>query len=363
MLLAVLGGAGVVLLHQLGGRIDAILRENYDSVRAMERLNEALERIESSFQLALAGKEKDAKASFDENWERYDEQLRIEQNNITILPEEERLVRQLERLTEQYRKLGKDFYQRRPGDLARQTDYSGKENEPGLMEMFHSIKKVSTAILQLNQKNMEDASRDAKATARTSIRVLIGCVATASLLAIALVWRLVHSILGPVEAVTRAAQAIGAGKLDHLVPVHRHDEIGQFAETFNKMIERLRSLRHTNLQKLFRAQQTGQATIDSFPDPILVVDPEGRLEMANLAARQVLGVAPPTEGRTAQPWLPPEPFAQPLTMRLASTAGLSDGVVRSSGLLPAQRRGSGVLAADSAHPRFPGRDTRGSGRP
>ena len=67
-LLAVLGGAGLFLLHQLAGRTDAILRENYDSIRAMERLGEALERIDSSFQFALAGKEADSRAAFDANW-------------------------------------------------------------------------------------------------------------------------------------------------------------------------------------------------------------------------------------------------------------------------------------------------------
>jgi len=52
-LIAALGGGGVLLLRQLGGRIDLILRENYDSVRAMFRLNEAAERIDSAFQFAL----------------------------------------------------------------------------------------------------------------------------------------------------------------------------------------------------------------------------------------------------------------------------------------------------------------------
>jgi hypothetical protein len=56
VLLAVLGGAGVVLLHRLGGRIDEILRENYDSVRYMQRLDKAVERIDSSFQFAIAGR-------------------------------------------------------------------------------------------------------------------------------------------------------------------------------------------------------------------------------------------------------------------------------------------------------------------
>ena len=42
---AALGGAGVLLLYRLGGRVDLILRENYVSVQAMERLNEALEKL------------------------------------------------------------------------------------------------------------------------------------------------------------------------------------------------------------------------------------------------------------------------------------------------------------------------------
>ena len=46
-----------VLLSHLGGRIDAILRENYDSVRYMQELREALEEIDVSFQLANAGQD------------------------------------------------------------------------------------------------------------------------------------------------------------------------------------------------------------------------------------------------------------------------------------------------------------------
>src|SRR5438046_2780192 len=78
VLLAILGGAGVVLLYRLGGRIDAILRENYDSVLYMERLKEALERIDSSFTFALAGKEEKARPQFAEQWTPYLDNLRHE---------------------------------------------------------------------------------------------------------------------------------------------------------------------------------------------------------------------------------------------------------------------------------------------
>ncbi|HEV3203066.1 MAG TPA: hypothetical protein VGY77_01725, partial [Gemmataceae bacterium] len=83
-ILALLGGAGFVLLSRLGGRIDQILRENYDSVLYMERLNEALERIDSSFTFALAGREKQALEQYRENWKQYLVNLDKEQHNVTL---------------------------------------------------------------------------------------------------------------------------------------------------------------------------------------------------------------------------------------------------------------------------------------
>src|SRR5947209_18640428 len=83
-LIGILGGAGVILLHQLGGRVDLILRENYDSVRAMFRLNEALERIDSAFQFALSGRVEDARQQYRDNWPQYDRQLQVERENITL---------------------------------------------------------------------------------------------------------------------------------------------------------------------------------------------------------------------------------------------------------------------------------------
>ena len=54
------------------------------------------------------------------------------------------------------------------------------------------------------------------------------------------------------------------------------------------------------------------ATIDSFPDPVLVVDDQSHVEMANPAARRLLGVAVTPD----LPWTPPEELRQPLTESL-----------------------------------------------
>src|SRR5207248_854182 len=137
LLVAALGGAGVVLLQRLGGRIDLILRENYDSVRAMFRLNEALERIDSAFQFALAGREDR------DNWPRFDEQLHVESNNIT-LPGEDELARRLAALAQDYHRRGDQFYARPAGDAERPRAYFDPD---GLLALFRQIKAVSGDIV------------------------------------------------------------------------------------------------------------------------------------------------------------------------------------------------------------------------
>ncbi len=76
LLLGVVGSAGVVLLLRLGNSVNAILRENYASVIYMERLNEALERIDSSFQIAMSGRDDEellqkAHEQYEQNWTAY----------------------------------------------------------------------------------------------------------------------------------------------------------------------------------------------------------------------------------------------------------------------------------------------------
>jgi PAS domain S-box-containing protein len=312
VLLSVVGGAGVVLLYQLGGRIDAILRENYDSVIYMKDLNEAVERIDSSFTFTLAGKEKKGRSQYDRNWIRYRKNLKREQGNITI-PGEGQMVRELEGLTRNYQKQGDDFYQR-TSEKVRRRDYF---RTGGLLDTFQRIKDKADEIRRLNEDNMYRANREALATADSSLLWFGGGLAVSAVLAVWLALRTVRTLLQPIRAVTESARAIGAGNLDQVVPVEFGDELGQLANAFNAMARQLRDYRQSHQAQLLRAQQTSQATIDSFPDPVMVVDNEGRVEMANPAARQLLGVGADTVGaRRTVTWQPPEPLRQPLAAAL-----------------------------------------------
>jgi NtrC-family two-component system sensor histidine kinase KinB len=323
VLLAALGCAGAVLLYRLGGSIDLILRENYASVIAMERLNEAVERIDSSFQFTLSGKEKDAREQYRENWKLYQEALQTEENNIT-LPGEAELVQELAELTQRYRQQGEDFYAPATPLPKRQALYFGGADRPGLLSTFRDIKRVSGQIARINQQNMEGASLQSRSLASKSLVWFAAGLAGAVLLAILLTLYTGRTILGPIQSLTQAARGISAGNLDQVVPYLSSDELGDLAYAFNTMARHLRDIRMSHMSRLLRAQRTSQASIDSFPDPVLVVDSEGHVEMANPAAQRILGVATrerrgvidDREERAPLPWQAPEALREPLAAAL-----------------------------------------------
>jgi signal transduction histidine kinase/HAMP domain-containing protein len=313
LLMGAIGTAGVMLLLRVGSHIDAILRENYRSVSYMERLNEALERIDSSFNFALAGLEEKARNQYETNWPKLDENIRLERGNITINGELE-LAQELERLANEYRDQGGKFYALSADTSERREAYHG---DGGLLERFGQLKDVAGKIRRMNEANMQQASAQAQRTAVTSTAAFAAALGLAALLAGLLAVQMIRTILRPIKAVTASATAISSGNLDQVMPVVSNDELGRLAEAFNLMSRYLREYRESRSAQLLRAQRTSQATIDSFPDPVLVVDPEGRVEMANPAARRILGVQAPSPGEPpASAWQPPAPLREPLAQAL-----------------------------------------------
>jgi NtrC-family two-component system sensor histidine kinase KinB len=289
VLLAVLGGAGVMLLSQLGGQIDTILQDNYESIVATERLNEALERIDSSFQFTLAGHEEQGREQYLDNWKRYRTHLEREQQ-LVFVPGEAALVERLTALTDRYQHQGDSFFAR-PGNPGPKDAYFGEEGRTGLLTTFREIKDLTAQIISLNRQNMEHANRDARETAKLSLMWFGIGLATALVLAMLLAFYTVRAIRQPVLALTQSTLAIGSGNLDQVVPITSEDELGQLARAFNTMARELRAGRQAQTSQLIRAQQSTQAAINCFPQPIIILNCDGRVEMANPAAQQALGVA------------------------------------------------------------------------
>ena len=173
----------------------------------------------------------------------------------------------------------------------RRAEVYARELEP----TFNEIRKNADQVLRLNQENMKAMDRRARENAATSIRLMIVALIAAVALTVGVSLRLSRSILSPIHAVTDGARALARGELDQIVPAASRDELGDLAHAFNEMARTLRDYRQAGTARLLRARRRAQATIDSFPDPVVVVDLAGSVEQANPAARRLLGVVPATE--------------------------------------------------------------------
>ena len=277
ILLVVVGGYGIALFTHLGGAVDVILRENYRSIVAAQNMKESAERMDSALLFTLAGEEDRGRKMYDENLPVFERNLKAELNNITI-PGEGELARKVEKLHRQYNERATAFFAI-PDQAQRRKMYF-----EDLLPTFTEVKDSAHKVLELNQGDMTRADRHARELSARSTRYMIMAIAIGLVIALYFGSRLQRSILSPIKSLTSSAHELGEGNLDQVVPVGSSDELGQLADTFNKMAGKLRSYRRVTTDEISQARQMTEVTFSAFPDPIIALDENGAITFKNPAA-------------------------------------------------------------------------------
>ena len=289
-LVLVVGTAGVALLDDLGRRSEAILRDNYASLGAMANLHGNLTDAERTILFAELQGDRlhpDVPVAFRQCLDRARAECRVELGNITVPGERE----EADRLAAQVEVVAARGEAILAAPAALRHDLY-VDPERGFQQAVTAAWRHLQAIRAMNEGAMVEADRAASATARRSAWLLAGATLAALAVTGLLALRTTRILLRPIDDLTRSAKAVGDGRFDQRVTADTKDEIGELVAAFNRMTVQLKDLKQSQTNRLLRAQRAGQAAIDSFPDPILVIDPDGRVEMANPAARRILGVVP-----------------------------------------------------------------------
>lgn len=284
---AVVGVLGVLIMHQvqiLGQAIDVILRENYRSVVACQEMKESLERVDSGLLFTLSGYEDEGRATVMANQERFLKALDAEAHNLT-LPTEDEKVKCLQGLFADYQKAIPQVL-----DPSRDLETRRVAYHERVFPTFLEIRDVAQGILDLNQKNMMDANDRARRLAASAhghmFMSILSCAAVAILFSLAAG----RSILRPIHSLIDSAHDIRQGQLDLVIEPRSKDEMGQLSLAFNEMAEALRQTRRSERLQLARSQRASEEIIRSMPDPIAVLDLDGRVEMASEMASRHFGL-------------------------------------------------------------------------
>lgn len=279
-------------LHVMADVSRRIIDDNYDSVVAAQEMKERLERQDSAAAFLLLGRSEKALPQIRDNRVQFDAALARARANVTE-PAEPEVLAALVRERDEYYRLADAFTSRviNAGPTANPTSEAAARAEyfSTLEPAFHRLRAKCQELLELNQTAMRAKSQAAEKVARTWYysTVLADILLLVVAVWLAFVWSRV--LVRPLQQLRATTKRIAGGDLDARVPLYSHDEVGMLGAEFNRMAERIRQLRRSDLGQVMLAQQTTEAAIDSLSDPVVVTDASGLVTKLNHAAEAIFG--------------------------------------------------------------------------
>jgi two-component system, NtrC family, sensor histidine kinase KinB len=269
------------IVSRVGGAVDVILRDNYQCLLAGQGMKENAERMDSALSLAKAGEEERGRKLFERYTPFFEEDLRHKRGNIS-LPGEGKVSDKTNQAGERYQSLAKKFWN--TYDLAtRRTMYFSE-----LLPLFTNIQNNLQEVIRVSEDNIVQADRQAQTSSANSTRIMFLGLVVGMGIALFVVFATQRAILKPVQILTAVAKELGSGNLDQVVPVQSKDEIGSLTAAFNKLSSKLRAYRRITADQILRARQMTEITFSAFPDAILALSLDGKIDFANPAAEELL---------------------------------------------------------------------------
>ena len=280
LILLAVGVYALFLFPKITTDVYGAVAANYRSVLGAQQMKLALARMEHGILEAMEENWNLGSAIFEQNRTNFEENLKAQLTNAKS-PDETVLNRRLNTNYDIVAKAGAMILQLNDPD-EQWAAYQAKL-EPG----FPAVDRALDQIQRLNDKAILARTENVESiTGRVTRSMAIGLV-VALILAFTASYRLARSILHPIQSLTKATHDLGEGKMEQLIPVKSKDELGDLADSFNKMAARLRVYQQSTAERIVRLHRTLEATIASFPDPIYVLNREGNIELTNAAATQL----------------------------------------------------------------------------
>lgn len=121
----------------------------------------------------------------------------------------------------------------------------------------------------------------------------------------------------PIDMLARAADQIGQGQYDVVLPVSPVVELAVLSRRFGLMTEALREYHSSNLNQLLSSEGRLKAVLDSIDDGLVILDEQGRIEHANPVALRQLSWHADILGQPIGPLLPDHAVDEALRQVLA----------------------------------------------
>jgi signal transduction histidine kinase len=284
IVLALMCILAVATISSLGSHSQTILKDNYRSVLAAQRMEEAIERMQDSGALLfLSDQREEALRQAVQYRQRFENELKVQEGNITETGERE-VTQRLRALWIDYQEKFSRLQTIADPEAAKQFYFA--QLEPA----FHQVKGAAEELLAMNQDAMVRKSDNVRRSAERLNTIMIIAGLSALCIGLFLSTMLTSRLLRPLSTLSQVTRRIGEGDFHVRVNLQGKDELAQLARDFDAMVSHLSDYRSSSLGELLQAQQALQAAIDSLPDPVIVFSVSGEISNVNRAAETLLGL-------------------------------------------------------------------------
>lgn len=148
------------------------------------------------------------------------------------------------------------------------------------------VTKLGSAII--TQQTRNEAYADVIKGKKLALIIILVTI----MIAILGAFLLARSLVNPLLSITHVAHNvdIASGQFPDPVKINSKDEIQDLAQTFNSMLVKLKEYSNIQVEKLIIEQKKTEAIIFSIEDGLIMTDYNGKIQLINHRAREILSV-------------------------------------------------------------------------
>ena len=273
LLLLSIGGYAWYSLHQLDRSSRDVLKANLYSVNLGLTMLRSLDQLARQPLADTAGTARFAAA------------LHAEAANVTE-PGEQQVVNELGRQFRQLQELQQQARAAGPGPAGAATPSAAAD---GVREPF-TLGELAYRMMALNTDALTRKTDAANQRADQANRNLVVFVTLAALLALALASSVPEAAVQPLRQLTAALDHATARDFSASIPQESHDEFGQVARAFNRLLSELRAYRTSTEAGLITERNRAASIVNTLDEGLLLLDEKRTILLANPVLCELLGL-------------------------------------------------------------------------
>lgn len=286
LIIAMVGGSGVVTLSNLKGAVEGLMIANYKSINAANNMMEMLEKQNINIINYIHMGNSQITKEFYNNSNEFYKWFNVESSNITETGERE-YVEQLKNEYVNFMRLFSKLQEIRnmKGTEEALTFYDNEVISSVTLIRKH-LRGISTVNEQVMLKNKNLVTGDVRNSTQFILILSITSVLGGFFISIFLI----NKFLKPIYLLTETIKLVKEGDLNQQTPVISNDEIGVLAKEFNNMIKRLQAFEQSTLGKLMEERNKSITIVKSISDPLIVLDTNFKVIVLNKACEKFFNI-------------------------------------------------------------------------